>query len=184
MADVEDVVAAVRDLSEAGLVDPDRVAIKGGSAGGYTTLQALVTTDVFSAGLSRYGIGDLEALVSDTHKFESRYPYGLIGGEWPEARDLYVERSPIHHLDQLSTPMLIMQGLEDKVVPPNQAFQMADAVRTAGKPLALLTFEKEGHGFRTMDARGRALAAELSFLEQVFGMPISDDIPSLEIENL
>lgn len=184
VADVEDVVAAVRDLSEADLIDPDRVAIKGGSAGGYTTLQALVTTDVFSAGLSRYGIGDLEALVSDTHKFESRYPYGLIGGGWPEARDLYVERSPIHHLDQLSTPMLIMQGLEDKVVPPNQAFQMADAVREAGKPLALLTFENEGHGFRTMDARGRALAAELSFLEQVFGMPISDDIPSLEIENL
>ena len=184
VADVEDVVAAVQDLSAAGLVDAQRVAIKGGSAGGYTTLQALVTTDVFAAGLSRYGIGDLEALVRDTHKFESRYPFGLIGGTWPEARDVYLERSPIHHLDRLSTPMLIMQGLQDKVVPPNQAFAMADAVRAAGKPLALVTFDDEAHGFRTMAARARALASELSFLEQIFGMSISDDIEQLAIENL
>ncbi|WP_296140288.1 S9 family peptidase [uncultured Tessaracoccus sp.] len=183
VADVEDVVAVVRDLAQRGLVDPDRVAIKGGSAGGYTTLQALVTTDVFAAGLSRYGIGDLEALVHDTHKFESRYPFGLVG-PWPEARALYEERSPVHHLDRLDTPMLILQGLQDTVVPPAQAEAMADAVRAAGKPLAMVTFPEEGHGFRTMAARRRSLEAELSFLEQVFGMPLSDDVPRIEIEHL
>lgn len=183
IADVEDVVATVDHLAADGLIDRDRVAIKGGSAGGYTTLQSLVATDVFAAGLSRYGIGDLEALLRDTHKFESRYPYSLVG-PWPEGRDVYEARSPIHHLDQLSTPMLILQGLQDKVVPPAQAFEMADAVRAAGKPLALVTFEDEAHGFRTMAARRRSLEAELSFLEQVFGMERSEDVPVLEIENL
>lgn len=181
--DVADVVAAVEELVAAGLVDPDRVAIKGGSAGGYTTLQSLVTSDVFAAGMSRYGIGDLEALVTDTHKAESRYPFGLVG-PWPEAKDVYRQRSPLFHLDRLSTPMLILQGMEDKVVPPNQAFAMADAVRAAGKPLAVIAFENEGHGFRRMASRRIALEAELSFLEQVFGLPLSDDVPKLEIENL
>lgn len=183
VAEVADVVQVVEDLSAEALVDGTRAAIKGGSAGGYTTLQSLVSTDVFAAGLSRYGIGDLEALVRDTHKFESRYPYGLIG-PWPEAKALYEERSPIHHLDRLSTPMLILQGLKDKVVPPAQAYEMADAVRAAGKPLALVTFPDEAHGFRSMAARRQALESELSFLQQIFGMPHSDDIPLLEIENL
>ncbi|RRD47850.1 S9 family peptidase [Tessaracoccus sp. OH4464_COT-324] len=183
VAEVEDVVNVVDDLAQSGLIDPDRVAIAGGSAGGYTTLRALTTTDVFGAGLSRYGVGDLEMLVKDTHKFESRYPFSLVG-PWPEAADVYRERSPIHHLDKLKTPMLILQGLKDKVVPPGQAYKMAEAVRSTGKPLALVTFEEEAHGFRTMHARGMALAAELSFLEQVFGLPLSEDIPRLPIENL
>ncbi|HMR49249.1 MAG TPA: prolyl oligopeptidase family serine peptidase [Arachnia sp.] len=181
--DVADVVAAVGEMVAAGLADPDRVAIKGGSAGGYTTLQSLVTSDVFAAGMSRYGIGDLEALVTDTHKAESRYTFGLVG-PWPEAKAVYEERSPLFHLDRLSTPMLILQGMEDKVVPPNQAFAMADAVRAAGKPLALITFAQEGHGFRRLDSRRIALEAELSFLEQVFGLPLSPDVPALRIENL
>jgi dipeptidyl aminopeptidase/acylaminoacyl peptidase len=183
VSDVEDVVAVVEDLAGKGLVNPEQVAIKGGSAGGYTTLQALVNTDVFAAGLSRYGIGDLETLVHDTHKAESRYPFSLVG-PWPEEDATYKERSPIHHLDRLKTPMLIMQGLLDKVVPPQQAYEMADAVRRAGKPLAVVTFEDEAHGFRTMAARRAALEAEVSFLEQVFGLPLSDDIPRLAIENL
>lgn len=181
--DVADVVAAVDEVVTAGLADPGRVAIKGGSAGGYTTLQSLVTSNVFAAGMSRYGIGDLEALVTDTHKAESRYTFGLVG-PWPEAKDTYAERSPLFHLDRLSTPMLILQGMEDKVVPPNQAFAMADAVRAAGKPLALITFEHEGHGFRRMESRRIALEAELSFLEQVFGLPLSPDVPTLHIEGL
>lgn len=181
--DVADVVAAVRELVDAGLVDGARVAIKGGSAGGYTTLQSLVSTDVFAAGMSRYGIGDLGALATDTHKAESRYTFGLVG-PWPEAEEVYRERSPLFHLDRLSTPMLILQGLQDKVVPPNQAFAMADAVRAAGKPLALITFDEEGHGFRRLKSRRIALEAELSFLEQVFDLLLSPDVPKLEIENL
>ncbi|PIE21072.1 MAG: peptidase [Arachnia propionica] len=181
--DVADVVAQVRQLAAAGRIDGDRVAIAGGSAGGYTTLQALVTTDVFAAGLSSYGIADLRALLADTHKAESRYLDGLIG-PWPQAKELYLSRSPITQLDQLATPMLILQGLQDKVVPPNQAYAMADAVRAAGEPLALVTFPEEGHGFRGTQARHDALAAQLSFLEQVFGMPHSDDIPVLPIERL
>ncbi len=181
--DVADVVAAVKDVTHAGLADPGRVAITGGSAGGYTTLQALVTTDVFSAGISSYGIGDLRALVADTHKAESRYPDSLIG-PWPEARQTYLDRSPVTQLENLRTPMLILQGLDDKVVPPNQAYDMADAVREAGKPLALVVFEGEGHGFRGMSARREALESKLSFLQQVFGMPHGEDVPKLAIENM
>lgn len=181
--DVADVVAAVKDVADAGLVDPARVAITGGSAGGYTTLQALVTTDVFAAGISSYGIGDLRALVADTHKAESRYPDSLIG-PWPEAEQTYLDRSPVTQLANLKTPMLILQGLQDKVVPPNQAYAMAEAVRAAGKPLALVTFEDEGHGFRGMDARRSALESKVSFLQQVFGMEHSPDVPRLDIENL
>ncbi len=181
--DVADVVAAVMDIVDDGLADPGRVAITGGSAGGYTTLQALVTTDVFAAGMSSYGIGDLRALVADTHKAESRYPDSLIG-PWPEAEQTYLDRSPVTQLANLKTPMLILQGLEDKVVPPNQAYEMADAVRAAGKPLALITFEGEGHGFRGMSARRAALESKLSFLQQVFGMEHSEDVPELAIENM
>ena len=182
LLDVADVVAAVHEVIDAGLADAARVAITGGSAGGYTTLQALVTTDVFAAGISSYGIADLRTLVTDTHKAESRYPDSLIG-PWPKAEQVYLERSPITRLDALDVPMLILQGLDDKVVPPNQAFAMADAVRAKGKPLALVTFEGEGHGFRSMAARRAALEAKLSFLEQVFGMPLSEDVPVLHIEN-
>lgn len=183
LADVDDCVAVVRHLGEAGLVDPSRVAITGGSAGGYTTLQALVSSDVFSAGISRYGIGDLEVLATDTHKFEARYLDSLIG-PYPQDRQTYLDRSPIHHVDQLSTPMLILQGLDDKVVSPNQAHDMADAVRAKSLPVALVLFEGEGHGFRTMASRRRALESELSFLAQIFGFTPADDIATLPIENL
>lgn len=180
--DVSDVINAVEAAVDAGLADPGRVSITGGSAGGYTTLQSLVVSDVFAAGVSSYGIGDLKLLISDTHKFEARYPEGLIG-PWPEAEAVYAERSPINHVDQLSAPMLILQGLDDKVVPPNQAEAMADAVRTQGLPVALLMFEGEGHGFRKSATRRAALEAQLSFYAQLFGFTPADDVPTLQIEN-
>ena len=183
LLDVADVVAAAREVCRAGLVDPERVAIAGGSAGGYTTLQALVTSDFFAAGISSYGIGDLLALVEETHKVESRYTFALVA-PWPEGEEIYRQRSPITQLDQLNTPMLILQGLEDRVVPPGQAFDMADAVRAKGLPLAVVTFEYEGHGFRSLAARTQSLESQLSFLEQVFALPLSDDVPVLPIENL
>lgn len=183
IADVADAVAAVNAVISRGLADPARVAITGGSAGGYTTLRALTSTDVFSAGISRYGIGDLTTLVTDTHKAESRYPDSLVA-PWPAGRAVYEARSPVNHLDRLRTPMLILQGTDDKVVPPNQAVQMADAVRAAHLPVALLMLEGEGHGFRAMATRRLALEAQVSFLEQVFGLPASPDVPVLPIENL
>ena len=128
-------------------------------------------------------VADLRTLATDTHKAESRYPDGLVG-PWPEAEATYLERSPITQLDRLNAPMLILQGLDDKVVPPNQAYAMAEAVRAKGMPLALVTFEGEGHGFRGLAARRTALEAKLSFLEQVFGLPLSDDVPTLAVERL
>lgn len=183
IADVDDCVDAVTAVAERGLADPERVVIQGGSAGGYTTLQALVSSDVFAAGMSRYGIGDLETLVGDTHKFESRYPYKLVG-PYPEAKEVYQERSPIHHVDRLSSPMLILQGLDDKVVPPNQAESMADAVRAKKLPVALKMFEGEGHGFRRLETRRAVVQAQLSFLSQLFGFEPADQVPVLEVENL
>ncbi|MDO5091926.1 MAG: prolyl oligopeptidase family serine peptidase [Propionibacteriaceae bacterium] len=181
--DVADVVAAAQRVCADGLADPTRVAIAGGSAGGYTTLQALTTSDFFSAGISSYGIGDLRTLVNDTHKAESHYTFSLVG-PWPEAERLYLERSPITQLDQLTAPMLILQGLADRVVPPNQAYDMASAVRAKGLPLALVTFTDEGHGFRSLSARRQALESQVSFLEQVFELPLSPDIPTLQLENM
>lgn len=181
--EVADVAAAVQEVCQAGLADPGKVVIAGGSAGGYTTLQALVSSDIFAAGMSSYGIGDLTTLVSSTHKAESRYTFSLVG-PFPEAEQLYRDRSPINHLDRLKTPMLILQGLQDKVVPPDQAFSLAEAVRSQGLPVALVTFENEGHGFRSLDARRSALESKVSFLEQVLDLPPSDDVPRLIIENL
>lgn len=183
VAEVADCVAAVTAVLDAGLADPERVAITGGSAGGYTTLQALVTTRAFAAGVSSYGIGDLELLATDTHKFESRYLEGLIG-PYPQCRERYLERSPIHHVDQLATPMLIMQGVDDRVVPPNQAEQMAAAIRAKGLPVALLMFPGEGHGFRRLETRRAALQAQVSFFAQLFGFTPADPVPTLAIENL
>src|SRR5205807_6651339 len=128
IVDVDDCVNGARHLVASGEVDGNRLAIRGGSAGGYTTLCALTFRDVFKAGASHYGISDLETLAKDTHKFESRYLDGLIG-PYPEHRDLYIARSPIHFTDRLSCPMILFQGLEDKVVPPNQAEKMVEAVR-------------------------------------------------------
>ena len=183
IVDVDDCVSGAAALVERGLVDPGRLVIRGGSAGGYTTLAALTFRSVFRAGVSYYGIGDLEAMVRDTHKFESRYLDGLVG-PWPEARATYVARSPIHHVDQLSSAMILFQGMDDKVVPPNQALTMAEAVRAKGLPLALLTFAGEGHGFRQADTVRRTLEAELSFFGQLFAFHPADDLPLLPVENL
>ena len=159
------------------------MAIKGGSAGGYTTLSALTFRDVFSAGASYYGISDLEALAQDTHKFESRYLDTMIG-PYPEREDLYVQRSPIHHTERLSCPIILFQGLEDKVAPPNQAEMMLDALREKGLPVAYVAFEGEQHGFRMAANIKRALDAELYFYSRVFGFDMAEPVEPVPIENL
>jgi dipeptidyl aminopeptidase/acylaminoacyl peptidase len=183
IVDVDDCVNGARYLAERGEVDANRLAIRGGSAGGYTTLCALTFRDAFKAGASHYGISDLEALAKDTHKFESRYLDRLIG-PYPERRDLYVERSPIHFTDRLNCSMIIFQGLEDKVVPPNQAEKMVEAVRAKKLPVAYLTFEGEQHGFRKAENIKRVLEAELYFYSKVFGFELADPVEPVEIENL
>jgi dipeptidyl aminopeptidase/acylaminoacyl peptidase len=183
VVDVDDCVNAARYLAERGLVDGDRLAIRGGSAGGYTTLSALAFRDVFKAGASYFGVSDLEALTKDTHKFESRYLDRLVG-PYPERRDLYQERSPIHFTDGISCPMIFFQGLEDKVVPPNQAEMMVEAVRAKGLPVAYLAFEGEQHGFRRAENIKRALDAELYFYARIFGFELADQVTPLQIENL
>jgi dipeptidyl aminopeptidase/acylaminoacyl peptidase len=183
IVDVDDCVNGAQYLVATGEVDGNRLAIRGGSAGGYTTLCALTFRDAFKAGASHYGISDLEALARDTHKFESRYLDGLIGA-YPERRDLYMERSPIHFTDRLSCPMILFQGLEDKVVPPNQAEKMFEAVRTKKLPVAYLTFEGEQHGFRKAENIKRVLEAELYFYSKVFGFELADAVEPVKIENL
>jgi len=168
VVDVRDCVDGVRALAAAGLADPARLSIRGGSAGGYTTLAALTSSDVFAAGISLYGIGDLEMLATDTHKFESRYLDRMVA-PYPEGREIYLERSPIHHLDRLGCPMLILQGADDKVVPPNQAVAMADAVRAKGLPVELVIFEGEGHGFRRAENIIATAEHALAFLGRVHG---------------
>ena len=183
VVDVDDCVSGALYLAARGLVDGNRLVIRGGSAGGFTTLAALAFRDVFRAGVSYYGIGDLEAMARDTHKFESRYLNSLVG-PYPAAVDVYRARSAIHHVDRLGSAMILFQGLDDKVVPPNQAVTMADAVRRKGLPVALLTFEGEGHGFRMAETIERTLQAEVSFLAQVLGFTPADDYPVLAIDNL
>jgi len=183
IVDVEDVIAAARHLAEAGRVDPKRIAIHGGSAGGFTVLAALSQSDVFAAGGDFYGVADLEALARDTHKFESRYLDGLIG-PWPAAKAVYDARSPINHLDGFTAPLIILQGAEDPVVPPNQAHMIRDALRAKGVPVAYLEFPGEGHGFRRAEHIIRAKEAELYFYGKVFGFEPADQLAPLEIENL
>jgi dipeptidyl aminopeptidase/acylaminoacyl peptidase len=183
IVDVADCVNGARYLVEQGDVDGNRLGIRGGSAGGYTTLCALTFRDVFKAGASHYGICDLEALARDTHKFESRYLDRLIG-PYPEGRDLYVERSPIHFTDRLNCPMIIFQGLEDKIVPPNQAEKMAAAVRAKKLPVAYLAFEGEQHGFRKAENIKRVLEAELYFYSKIFEFELAEPVEPLAIENL
>jgi dipeptidyl aminopeptidase/acylaminoacyl peptidase len=183
IVDVDDCVNGARYLVERGDVDSNRLAIRGGSAGGYTTLCALTFRNFFKAGASHYGISNLEALARDTHKFESRYLDSLIG-PYPERRDLYVERSPIHFTDRLSCPMILFQGLEDRVVPFNQAEKMVEAVRAKGLPVAYLTFEGEQHGFRKAENIKRVLEAELYFYSKVFGFELADSVEPVNIENL
>jgi dipeptidyl aminopeptidase/acylaminoacyl peptidase len=183
IVDVNDCANGARHLLERGEVDGERLAITGGSAGGYTTLAALTFRDVFKAGASYYGIGDLEALARDTHKFELRYLDRLVG-PYPEQRDLYVARSPINFPERLSRPAIFLQGLEDKVVPPNQAEMMVDALRRKGVPVAYLAFEGEQHGFRRAETIKRALEAELYFYGRIFGFTPADAIEPVPIENL
>ena len=168
IADVEDAVAAARYLAGRGDVDPDRLMIRGGSAGGFTVLSALAHHEVFAAGASRYGVADLEALATDTHKFESRYLDTLVG-PWPEAQAIYDERSPINHVDQLSAPMIVLQGDEDAIVPPNQSEMIVEALERKGVPVAYLLFAGEQHGFRKAENVVTALEAELAFFGEMLG---------------
>jgi len=183
VVDVDDCVAAARVLADRGDVDPERLAISGGSAGGYTTLCALAFRDVFAAGISLFGVADLETMTRDTHKFESRYLDRLVG-PYPEAAELYRQRSPVHFLDRIACPVLVMQGLDDHVVPPSQAEAIVAALQSNGIPHAYLTFEGEGHGFRGAVAIRRSLEAELSFLGQVFGYVPADPLEPLEMPGL
>jgi dipeptidyl aminopeptidase/acylaminoacyl peptidase len=184
VADVADMVHAARDLVESGRADGSRLAIRGGSAGGYTTLATLIFhPGVFNAGASYYGISDIEVLARDTHKFEARYLDRLIG-PYPAARDVYRARSPIHFVDRLDSPIILLQGLEDRVVPPNQSEMMAAAARAKGLPVAYLAFEGEQHGFRKAETIVRSLEAELYFYGAVFGFAPADALPPIQIDNL
>jgi dipeptidyl aminopeptidase/acylaminoacyl peptidase len=183
IVDVDDCVNGAKFLAGRGDVDADRTVIDGGSAGGYTTLCALTFRDYFKAGASYYGVSDLEALEVDTHKFESRYSRSLVG-PYPERKDLYFERSPIHFTNQLSCPLIFFQGLEDKVVPPNQAEMMVDALRDKRLPVAYVAFEGEQHGFRRAENIKRSLDGELYFYSRVFGFELAEPVEPVTIENL
>ena len=184
IADVDDMVHAARHLVASGQADESRLIIRGASAGGYTTLAALTfQPNVFTAGASYYGISDVEVLARDTHKFEARYLDRLIG-PYPEARDRYRARSPIHFVDRLACPLILLQGLEDRVVPPNQSEMMADAARAKGLPVAYLAFAGEQHGFRKAETIIRSLEAELYFYGAIFGFTPADPLPSIRIDNL
>ncbi|HSQ38177.1 MAG TPA: S9 family peptidase [Acidimicrobiia bacterium] len=183
IVDVRDCALAAAHLAGTGRADPARLAIRGGSAGGYTTLAALAFRDEFAAGASHYGVADLELLARDTHKFESRYLDWLVG-PYPQARATYRERSPIYHAEGIDRPVILFQGLEDRVVPPEQAGIMAAALRQRGVPVAHLTFPGEGHGFRKAENIARALEAELSFYGQVFGFTPAGDIEPVVVEGL
>lgn len=167
IADVQDCAAAVRWLAEQGEVDGDRLAIRGGSAGGFTALCALIFTDTFATGASLYGVTDLAALAKDTHKFESRYLDGLVG-KWPEEEATYAERSPIHHLDLLDRPLIVFQGLEDEVVPPSQAESLVAALAERGIEHEYHAFEGEQHGFRRAETVITVLKSELAFYLRMF----------------
>ncbi len=183
IVDVDDCVNGAHYLVARGEVDTERLAITGGSAGGYTTLCALTFRNMFRAGASHYGISDLEALVRDTHKFESRYPDNLVG-PYPEQQSVYVARSPVHFTQQLSCPLIVFQGAEDTIVPPNQAELMVTALRAKGLPVAYVLFAGEQHGFRQAENIKRALDGELYFYSRIFGFPLAEAVAPLTIENL
>jgi dipeptidyl aminopeptidase/acylaminoacyl peptidase len=183
VVDVQDCVAGALAMGARRLADPNRLIIRGGSAGGFTTLAALTTADVFAAGISQYGIADLETLARDSHKFEARYLDSLVG-PYPEDRASYIERSPIHHLDQLSAPILLLQGTEDRVVPPKQAEMLAAAAHQKHLPVALIMFEGEGHGFRRAETIKAATEAQIYFLGRILGFEPADRVPPIAIDNL
>lgn len=183
VVDVEDCVAGARHLAEQGLVDPDRLLVRGSSAGGLTTLCALAFHELFKAGACYYGVSDLAGLDADSHKFESHYNQYLIAP--PErAEQVYRERSPIHHTDKLKRPMIFFQGLDDMVVPPQQSETMVEALRARRVPVAYITLEGEGHGFRKAESVVKTLESELVFYLRVFGIPVPAGLPAVEIENL
>jgi dipeptidyl aminopeptidase/acylaminoacyl peptidase len=169
VVDIEDCVAAAEHLAAQGLADRDRMTIRGGSAGGFTVLGALSHSDTFAAGACSYGVADLSLLAADTHKFESRYCDRLVG-PWPEARDVYEARSPINHLDRFETPLIVFQGLDDKVVPPNQSEMVVDALRAKGIECEYHAYEGEGHGFRRADTIVHQMNAELAFYQRILGL--------------
>jgi dipeptidyl aminopeptidase/acylaminoacyl peptidase len=181
--DVDDCINAALYLARRGDVDEARMAIRGGSAGGYTTLCALAFHDVFAAGASYFGVADIEALARETHKFESRYMDKVIG-PYPEAMALYRERSPIHHVAGFSKPLLVLQGRDDMVVPEAQSEQIVEALKERRIPHAYLAFEGEGHGFRQAANIKRSLEAEASFYAQVFGFSLADGFEPIKIEFL
>ncbi|HZC15792.1 MAG TPA: prolyl oligopeptidase family serine peptidase [Caulobacteraceae bacterium] len=183
IVDVEDVIAAVKFLAGEGRVDPNRVAIHGGSAGGFTVLAALSQSDVFKAGASFYGVADLGALARDTHKFESRYLDNLVG-PYPEAKAVYDQRSPLNHLDGFRSPLIIFQGSEDPIVPPNQAHMILEALRQRQQPVAYMEFAGESHGFRRAETLIASKEAELYFYGRVFHFTPADELPEVAIENL
>ena len=183
VVDVNDAINGARHLVEQGLVDGNRTIVRGGSAGGFTTIAALAFRDYFKAGSSHYGISDLEYWDRETHKFEAHYCQSLIG-PYPEERARYRARSPIHRANEISVPMLIFQGLYDKVVPPNQSKFVAEALRARNVPVSHIEFEGEAHGFRRSETNVRTHETELAFFGQVFGFEPADDLPPLHIDNL
>ncbi|EGY01765.1 peptidase S9 prolyl oligopeptidase [Nitrospirillum viridazoti Y2] len=183
ITDVQDATAVVTYLDKAGLADANRAAIRGGSAGGYTTLAALALTKTFKAGANYYGVSDMESLAKDTHKFESRYLDSLVA-PYPAGKAVYDARSPLHHLDGFSAPLITFQGSEDAVVPPAQSRSIVNALKAKGVPVAYIEFEGEQHGFRKADSIIRAQAAELYFYGRIFGFTPADTLPGVAIDNL
>ncbi len=183
IVDVDDCTNAARYLVAQGLADGQRLAIRGGSAGGYTTLCALTFKDVFHAGASHFGISDIEILAQETHKFESRYDSSLIGA-YPEEKETYYQRSPIHFADQINCPLILFQGLEDKVVPPNQSEMMYEAVRQKGVPVAYVAYEGEQHGFRKAENIKHSLDSELYFYSKIFNFALAEPVEVVQIDNL
>ncbi len=178
--DVEDCIDVARHLADEGRVDGDRMAVKGGSAGGFVVLASLAFHDAFDAGASYFGVADLARLAELTHKFESRYLDQLVG-PYPEAADTYEARSPVHHAGDVAAPVLVLQGAEDQVVPLSQAEEMVEALEDSGVPHDLVVFEDEQHGFRSAEARERALETELSFYGTVFGFDPADEVPAVDL---
>ena len=183
VVDLDDCVNGARGLVAEGLVDGERLAIRGGSASGYTTLCAVTFSETFGAGTSYFGIGDLETFIAQTHKFESRYLDRLVG-PYPERKDLYHARSPLNFTDQISCPVLILQGAEDRIVPPAQAEQIVDALFEKRLPHAYLLFPGEDHGFRSAETIVRSFDAELSFYGQIFGFRVAAQIDPIVVEFL
>ncbi|MHB1626942.1 MAG: S9 family peptidase [Bacilli bacterium] len=183
VVDVDDCANGALYLVERGDARADQLAIRGGSAGGYTTLAVLTFRDAFAVGASYFGVSDIELLAKETHKFESRYMDSMVG-PYPEAKDVYVERSPLHFTERLSCPVIFFQGLDDKIVLPNQAELMVEALRRKGVPVAYVPFEGEGHGFRQASNIKRTLEAELYFYARIFGVELADRVESVPIDNL